>query len=107
MTQEDWELHKKQCHAAVIKATSNKFQTAFIYALAEIEKDFGHLWDENSADAEVETPEFYKELYHKLRKRVLDNGNNQIRLFQKEMDCFEVAVKRQTVYFTKDGKPNG
>ena len=73
-----------------VEKESTRMKTCFIFAIAEFEKLFGHLWDETKEDAEVEGPEFYKKLFLELRKSVLDNGNNQIRAFQKDMENYKV-----------------
>ena len=97
------EREKELKRQALIKATNTKFKTAFIFALDAIEKTFGHLWDENGPE-ELESPEFYRELYNKLRKSVLDNGNNQIRNFEKDMEHYEVSVRTQVFRMDQDEK---
>lgn len=95
LLQEEMERKKKERIKEVfIKCTSTKLKTAFIFALARFEETFGHLWDESCQD-EVESPEYYKNLYLSLRKSVLDNGNNQIRNFEKEMENYEVSLRTQ------------
>jgi hypothetical protein len=75
-----------------IEKESTRMKTCFIFAIAEFEKLFGHLWDESKEDAEIEGPEFYKKLFLELRKNVLDNGNNQIRAFHKDMENYNVDL---------------
>jgi hypothetical protein len=86
------------------KISSTRIKTAFIFPIAEFEKMFGHLWDPNQENAEVEGPEYYAELFQKFRKLVLDNGNDQIRKMDKDLDdSFEVAFKKHTIYFRGQG----
>lgn len=66
-----------------------RLKTSFIFAIAEIEDKFGHLWNPDSQDDEVEGPEYYKSLFLELRKRVLDNGNAQIRAFEKDLEGYK------------------
>lgn len=74
------------------KTITTRLKTSFIFPIAEFERLFGHLWDETSTSEEVEGPEFYKNLFVELRKRVLDNGNNQIRAFDKDLDGHDVRI---------------
>lgn len=64
-----------------------RIRTAFIYAIAEIEKEFGYLWGEEKEEGTTspEEDKFY-EKFMNLRKRILDKGNLQIRLFNKILE---------------------
>lgn len=55
--------------------------TCFIYSLAEFEKEFGELWGEAKDDETslTETESLMDQKYERVRKRILDNGNKQIR----------------------------
>lgn len=72
---------------------STHIRTSFIFALAEFERIFGDLWGheiEDKNDLTREEYNFYKK-YRELRKAVLDNGNNQIRLAETEIDRLYVS----------------
>jgi hypothetical protein len=66
-------------------AANSGMLTSFIYALAEFEKEFGAFWGHNdpvkSSDQQI-----YFDRYQILRKRILDNGNNQMRKFNMILD---------------------
>jgi hypothetical protein len=91
----------KQLLKAVI---DKKLKTSFIFAIAQLEEKFGHLWDPQQENSEVEGSEYYADLFQQFRKAVLDNGNNQIRNMEKDLDeSFEVAFKKHTIYFKGQG----
>lgn len=64
-----------------------RIRTAFIYAIAEIEKEFGYLWGEEKEEGATSPEEdIFYEKFMNLRKRILDKGNLQIRLFHKVLE---------------------
>lgn len=69
-----------------------KIKTAFIFPLAQFEHRFGRLWGEHLADGEELTDEQarYDDFYQMVRKDILDNGNNQIRNMELELERFIV-----------------
>lgn len=69
-----------------------RIRTAFIYPIAEWEKDFNELCDENNQE-EIDPPEVYKEKFIKWRKKVLDNGNNQLRHAVDELIRYNILFK--------------
>lgn len=88
------EIHEKQQLLQVLK---QRFKTTFIYPIAEIEKEFGHLWKHGEEDDEKLTDEDWKryEQFELLRKRILDNGNAQLRAMIEEIECFLGEMKRE------------
>lgn len=72
------------------KEIKTRIMTAFIYSIAQMEDLFGELWKHNEEDESklTEKDMYYDELYEKFRKRVLDNGNLQIRLAFRALDEF-------------------
>lgn len=62
--------------------TTTRIRTSFIYPISQLEEIFGDLWGEKKDENAEFTPQ-EQEWYNKFsewRKRVLDFGNNQIRL---------------------------
>lgn len=55
--------------------------TSFIYALSEFEKEFGIFWGHGTNGQKSSEQEIYYDRYSILRKKILDNGNYQIRKF--------------------------
>ena len=98
------EAYDRKSKDLLKKIVQTRLRTAFIFPIAELEKMFGHLWDKTKEDHEVEGPEFYEDLFQRLRKAILDNGNNQIRNMEKDLEeSFEVRFKKHTIYFRGTG----
>lgn len=78
------------------ESIKKKLLTCTIHSLAEIEKHLGHLWGEELAEgAELtESQEKYDAIYEKLRKSILDKGNELIRNMQKEIECYKVTEEK-------------
>ena len=91
-TQEEFrkDLEKNDLKIRLVKF----LKTSFIFPLAEIESEFGFLWDHDSDSEEItEEQSEFEERYERFRKRVLDNGNNQIRFLEKLIDKYDVKLK--------------
>jgi hypothetical protein len=58
-----------------------RMTTIMIGALARFEENFDYLWEDNKANAD-----YFLSLWQKARQEVLDYGNNQIRLAQKDLE---------------------
>lgn len=71
---------------------AKRIRTAFIFCIAELEKDFGEVWDVNNDD-EIDSPEIYKEKFLSWRKKILDNGNNQLRRAVDEIKRYDIVFK--------------
>ena len=80
MTPEDKELIKMM--------VEKKFKTTMIAPIGAIEDLFGHLWGEYEHDegAITERHRQWEKLFVVFRKRVLDNGNEQMRNLFREID---------------------
>ncbi len=92
------------------KIASSKIRTTMIGDLDTIEKTFGFLWglDEDGHDTgETLSPEqqHMKDLYERVRSRVLDNGNTQIRNLDTEMEQYDITWNRFSM--TLPVKPMG
>jgi hypothetical protein len=79
------ELEKRK---KISKHAAIAIRTSFIYALEAFEKEFGYLWGEDKAENEVLTDieTQFEDKYLKVRNKVLDNGNNNIRRFNGFME---------------------
>lgn len=69
-----------------------KVDTTMIGALCAIEEVFGDLWNHKSLKRTKEQSEWYNK-YEELRSRILDNGNNQKRKLETELDNYEIQYK--------------
>lgn len=71
------------------KFCETRIKTTMIGALDAIEKGMGDLWNDNSTEALA-----LREKFADVRQIILDNGNRQIRLLDKEFDNYEVELLR-------------
>lgn len=71
---------------------AKRMQTIMIGALASIEKYFGDLWGQNEDGELTEQQKKFDELYEFLRTEILDKGNHQIRLFNDDLENYDVDM---------------
>lgn len=60
---------------------NKRCQTIMIGALARFEEHFSYLWTKETPNAK-----YFEDLWQQARQDILDYGNNQIRLAQKDLD---------------------
>lgn len=66
------------------KYAETRIRSAFIFALEEIEEEFGDLWGIDKEDKDLtEDEKIWLEKYLLVRKNILDYGNGQIRMLYK------------------------
>lgn len=66
---------------------SKRFQTTMIGALFQFEEAFGYLWGFDKEDEDLTESEYnFKLKWEDVRYRILNNGNNQLRLAVKDLD---------------------
>lgn len=70
-----------------------KFQTCFIFPIAEFEEEFGkELWGMGLEDNELTNEQkLNKVKWSQLRKNVLDKGNAQLRAFLNEIELYQIS----------------
>lgn len=69
--------------------------TIFIGTLDSIEQKFGHLWGiEKDLRDLTERERLFLEVWKNLRKEILDKGNFQTKNLLKELEVFEVGLKK-------------
>ena len=66
-------------HNIIMDLLEKRMTTIMIGALARFEENFDYLWDKDKANAD-----YFFSLWQKARQEILDYGNNQIRLAEKE-----------------------
>jgi len=72
------------------KILEKKLTTSFIGALARFEALFGSLWGHGKDESELTENELaWRDLWVEARTEVLNNGNNQIRAIQQELQQYE------------------
>lgn len=76
-----------------------KFRTTMIGSIAAMEDEFGHLWGQDLAvkDLSVHQRE-WREVWGRVRSRILDNGNANLRAAQNEIAQYTISWDR---YVTK------
>ena len=76
----------------LIKIITTKLRTAFIGALSQFEENLGYLWG-HGKDCEdlTKNEKDFKKIWNKIRDKVLDNGNNQIRAIESEIDLYDIV----------------
>jgi len=79
-----------------------KFQTCFIFPLAEFEDAFGEkLLGKGLQENELtEEQKLNKIKWNQLRKNILDKGNAQLRAFLSEIELYTIEFKGYRVTFT-------
>lgn len=80
------------------KILTTKITTTFIGSLAAFEKAFGFLWGQGKKDSEKtdEEKHFYN-IWEGVRTDVLNNGNNQSRAIQNELQNHNITWNRHTL----------
>ncbi len=73
----------------LLKIIEKKFKTTFIGAISQIEQHFGYLWghDERNFKLSEEEKEF-KQIFDVVRNNILNNGNNQLRSIENELEQY-------------------
>lgn len=86
---EGWPVKTKTINLYDVIAEINRkrINSSFIYPVAQLEEIFGYLWGEQKDENEPLTPE-EQVMFDKFilwRKKVLDYGNQQIRIARNEI----------------------
>jgi hypothetical protein len=103
--QQNQESKKQLSKDRLLRIIETKIRTSFIGALSSTEEEFGELWGDGEAPENLNSEELYWfERYQQLRKKILNNGNNQIRAMYNELDQYELQWNRvNTTIQVKEG----
>lgn len=72
-----------------------KLTTTFIGDISIIEEIIGYLWGAGLPESKLtENQRKWKKAWGTIRKRILDNGNDQIRAVMNELEQYEVKWNR-------------
>jgi hypothetical protein len=83
---------------------TNRIKTAFIFSIAEFERNFGYLWGHDKPENELNQNEkIFLQMFKDIRKRILDNGNNQIRNLHDDLNYFNINFVTKTIIMRKLG----
>jgi len=98
-----YEAHSK---SMLKKHVETKFKTTMIGALSKFEELFGSLWGHGLQDNELGPEEIkWREAWQLARTEILNNGNNQLRAAQNEIDQYTIRyIKNEYNFLVKDNK---
>lgn len=80
----------------LLEEIETRIKTTMIGSLAQFEKHFGYLWQNDHANRQK-----YEDLWEDTRNNILNNGNNQIRLALKSLGDFLYQKPFQNKYHYK------
>jgi len=73
------------------RVMERKLKTSFIGAISKFENVFGRLWGHGKEYGQLTDSERrFRALWEQVRTEILNNGNNQIRAVQQELDLYTV-----------------
>jgi len=81
---------RKKYRERLKKIISTKIQTTMIYPLSEFEKAFGHLWGHGKTDDLTNDEQVFREKWIQCRNSILNNGNQQKRNANTEIDMHDI-----------------
>jgi len=84
------------------RIVSKRIQTVFIGAIAVFEEEFGFLWGHGLNEGELnENQKNMREIWMKARSRILNTGNNQMRIITNEIVKHFSNWKKYNITFKK------
>lgn len=81
--------HEDESKIKLILSAKKKIMTATIGALSEFEKSFGYLWGIGKTHKTADELAF-ENIWLEIRSNILDNGNWQVALIEKELRNYTV-----------------
>lgn len=73
------------------KIISTKIQTTMIFPLSQYESAFGHLWGHGKPEDKLNDDEkMFRTKWNEVRNNILNNGNQQKRNANTEIDMYDV-----------------
>jgi hypothetical protein len=83
---------------------SKKIDTTMIYPLSQFEAAFGELWGNGKDESELtDTERLYRAKWKQCRNNILNNGNQQKRNANAELNMHEVTWLRYQAVFIPVG----
>ena len=98
-----YEAHSK---SMLKKHIETKFKTTMIGALSKFEELFGHLWGHGLTEDQLTEEQLrFREAWQLARTEILNNGNNQLRAAQNEIEQYTIRFNKSEYNFLiKDNK---
>lgn len=78
--------------------TKRAITTAFIGAIAEFEKSFGYIWGQNQQEL-TENQKKFLDLWRKIRLNIMNLGNEQCRIMEREFEKFDIKYEGRFIEF--------
>lgn len=97
LQEEKSKKYEESSNERLLSISSKKIKTTMIGALQAIEDEFSYLWTPEENEEVDSEHIFMKNLFDKVRERILDLGNVQIRNLEKEFKQYDVFWKRFTI----------
>lgn len=87
--------------------TKRAIRTAFIGAIAQFERNFGYLWGHNKQKEELtDNQKKFLELWLQVRNSILDLGNAQCRIIDKEFEKYIIKYNGYQYKFNMKPRSN-
>ena len=92
------EKHYQESKNQLINVVEKRIKTTMIGAIATIEESLSCFWKTEEGSMNEEQKQIYN-IFQDMRSKILDNGNNQIRLLEKDVDNFNIEAKKYHISF--------
>ena len=94
--------HKYEAHSQsnLKKHIQTKFRTTMIGSLSKFEELFGDLWGHGLKEEELSDDQLYwRDKWQLARTEILNNGNNQLRAAQTEIEQYTIRYNKNEYTF--------
>lgn len=91
------ERAKEVARDNLFNSCQKNLTTVMIGALCAVEEELGFLWNFDKTQEPTELHDQFKEIWDKVRNRILTNGNEQIANAQVEFTNYEISKKRYQI----------
>jgi len=91
-------IYKERSRCRLMTILEKKMKTSFIGALSQFEQHFGYLWGFGKQDGQLNSNELkFKRMWEDVRTNILNNGNNQLRAMQNELNEYDISWNRHSL----------
>lgn len=92
----------KRSRANLKNLIEKRMKTVMVGSLASFEEKFEQFWKPEPGQKMTKEQELLQKLFQEVRSSILDKGNNQIRLLEKDLENFNVEAKKYHLQFKVD-----
>lgn len=90
--------YQENSKARLSKILERKLRTTMIGSIAAMEDEFGHLWGQDLATNNLSNQQQeWREVWNRVRSRILDNGNANLRAAQNEIAQYTISWDRYVI----------